>query len=99
MRSTHESVRRMYSTDHSPAIQKRSSRRTKSKLSGLTEETARHESDLSLPDHAKLPHRVDVLASVTSESACSSEQLFEDSGFGLPSEFFIIQFLRNTQTR
>ncbi|TPP63105.1 hypothetical protein FGIG_03319 [Fasciola gigantica] len=84
-RSTHESVRRLYSTDHSPAVQKRSSRKVKTKLSGLAEESSRQESEVSLLDHANLSNRVDVLASVTSESACSSEQLFDDNGFGLPT--------------
>ncbi|VDP68776.1 unnamed protein product [Echinostoma caproni] len=84
-RSTRDSVRRLYSSDHSPAARKRSSRRAKTKLSGLTEESAKPESDMSLPDHTNLRHRVDVLASVTSESACSSEHLFDDTGFGLPS--------------
>ncbi|KAF8569395.1 hypothetical protein P879_00468 [Paragonimus westermani] len=84
----HDSVHRIHSyTDHahsSSSIHKQPSKKHKTPLEGLTEENTQPESELSALDRFVEGQRIEVLASVSSESVCSNE-LPEDIGIGLPS--------------
>ncbi|KAF6777167.1 hypothetical protein AHF37_03307 [Paragonimus kellicotti] len=85
--ATHDSIHRMQSyTDHahsSSSIHKQSSKKHKPPLEGLAEESTQPESELSVLDRFVEGRRIDVLASVSSESVCSNE-LPEDISIGLP---------------
>ncbi|CAL8087525.1 unnamed protein product [Calicophoron daubneyi] len=80
----HGSVRRLRSTDTSSSIRKASSRRAKKALGSVTKEGPRQDSELSTTEQVKYGRRTFAVASLTSDSICSSD-LLDESGVGLPS--------------
>ncbi|TGZ66684.1 hypothetical protein CRM22_005205 [Opisthorchis felineus] len=79
-----EPAQRFQSADQSVAFRKQPSKKMKPQLGGLTEENLNPNGTFSALERYAHNRRIDILASVTSESVCSND-MQDDIGIGLPT--------------